>query len=154
MKEKIINRTEYEETILLTEKREDKIQVRRGETYASENERLKVIDIREAGIMVMDLETNRIRKEKCADFIRLIEAKKLEKAVVEPAQHAELSKVELEVIKTRADVFECFLEDTYPHWEGFFSRRMLKVNYEKFQGVEVAQEGKKAQKIDLLAKIK
>lgn len=30
----------------------------------------------------------------------------------------------------------------------------VKVNYEKFQGVEVAQEGKKAQKIDLLAKIK
>lgn len=30
----------------------------------------------------------------------------------------------------------------------------LKVNYEKFQGVEVAQEGKKALKIDLLAKIK
>lgn len=30
----------------------------------------------------------------------------------------------------------------------------VKVNYEKFQGVEVAQEGKKALKIDLLAKIK
>ena len=30
----------------------------------------------------------------------------------------------------------------------------VKVNYEKFQGVEVAQEGKKAQKIDLLTKIK
>lgn len=30
----------------------------------------------------------------------------------------------------------------------------VKVNYEKFQGVEVAQEGKKAFKIDLLAKIK
>ena len=30
----------------------------------------------------------------------------------------------------------------------------VKVNYEKFQGVEIAQEGKKAQKIDLLAKIK
>lgn len=30
----------------------------------------------------------------------------------------------------------------------------IKVNYEKFQGVEVAQEGKKALKIDLLAKIK
>ena len=29
-----------------------------------------------------------------------------------------------------------------------------KVNYAKFQGVEVAQEGKKALKIDLLAKIK
>lgn len=30
----------------------------------------------------------------------------------------------------------------------------VKVNYEKFQGVEVAQEGKKALKVDLLAKIK
>lgn len=30
----------------------------------------------------------------------------------------------------------------------------VKVNYQKFQGVEVAQEGKKALKIDLLAKIK
>lgn len=30
----------------------------------------------------------------------------------------------------------------------------VKVNYEKFQGLEVAQEGKKALKIDLLAKIK
>ncbi|MBE5869781.1 MAG: hypothetical protein E7294_00750 [Lachnospiraceae bacterium] len=30
----------------------------------------------------------------------------------------------------------------------------VKVNYKKFQGVEVAQEGKKALKIDLLAKIK
>ena len=30
----------------------------------------------------------------------------------------------------------------------------VKVNYEKFQGIEVAQEGKKALKIDLLAKIK
>lgn len=30
----------------------------------------------------------------------------------------------------------------------------VKVNYEKFQGVEVAQEGKKSLKIDLLAKIK
>lgn len=30
----------------------------------------------------------------------------------------------------------------------------VKVNYEKFQGVEVVQEGKKALKIDLLAKIK
>jgi len=30
----------------------------------------------------------------------------------------------------------------------------IKVNYEKFQGVEVAQEGKKTLKIDLLAKIK
>ena len=29
----------------------------------------------------------------------------------------------------------------------------VKVNYAKFQGVEVAQEGKKALKIDLLAKI-
>ena len=29
----------------------------------------------------------------------------------------------------------------------------VKVNYEKFQGVEVAQEGKKALKVDLLAKI-
>ena len=30
----------------------------------------------------------------------------------------------------------------------------VKVNYEKFQGVEVAQEGKKALKVDLLAKLK
>ena len=30
----------------------------------------------------------------------------------------------------------------------------VKVNYEKFQGVEVAQEGKKALKVDLLAKVK
>ena len=30
----------------------------------------------------------------------------------------------------------------------------VKINYEKFQGVEVAQEGKKALKVDLLAKIK
>ena len=30
----------------------------------------------------------------------------------------------------------------------------VKVNYAKFQGVEVAQEGKKALKVDLLAKIK
>lgn len=30
----------------------------------------------------------------------------------------------------------------------------VKVNYEKFQGVEVAQEGKKTLKVDLLAKIK
>lgn len=30
----------------------------------------------------------------------------------------------------------------------------VKVNYEKFQGIEVAQEGKKALKVDLLAKIK
>lgn len=30
----------------------------------------------------------------------------------------------------------------------------VKVNYEKFQGVEVAQKGKKVLKIDLLAKIK
>lgn len=30
----------------------------------------------------------------------------------------------------------------------------VKVNYEKFQGVEVVQEGKKALKIDLLARIK
>lgn len=30
----------------------------------------------------------------------------------------------------------------------------VKVNYEKFQGVEVAQEGKKALKVDLLAKIR
>ena len=30
----------------------------------------------------------------------------------------------------------------------------VKVNYEKFQGVEVAQEGKKSLKVDLLAKIK
>ena len=30
----------------------------------------------------------------------------------------------------------------------------VKVNYEKFQGVEVAQEGKKALKVDLLVKIK
>ena len=30
----------------------------------------------------------------------------------------------------------------------------VKVNYEKFQGVEVAQEGKKALKVDILAKIK
>lgn len=29
----------------------------------------------------------------------------------------------------------------------------VKVNYAKFQGVEVAQEGKKALKVDLLAKI-
>lgn len=29
----------------------------------------------------------------------------------------------------------------------------VKVNYAKFQGVEVAQEGKKALKIDLLARI-
>ena len=29
----------------------------------------------------------------------------------------------------------------------------VKINYAKFQGVEVAQEGKKALKIDLLAKI-
>ena len=29
----------------------------------------------------------------------------------------------------------------------------VKMNYAKFQGVEVAQEGKKALKIDLLAKI-
>ena len=30
----------------------------------------------------------------------------------------------------------------------------VKINYEKFQGVEVAQEGKKALKVDLLAKLK
>ena len=30
----------------------------------------------------------------------------------------------------------------------------VKVNYAKFQGVEVAQEGKKALKVDLLAKLK
>lgn len=30
----------------------------------------------------------------------------------------------------------------------------VKVNYAKFQGIEVAQEGKKALKIDLLAKLK
>jgi len=30
----------------------------------------------------------------------------------------------------------------------------LKVKYEKFQGIEVAQEGKKALKVDLLAKLK
>ena len=30
----------------------------------------------------------------------------------------------------------------------------VKVNYEKFQGVEVAQEGQKALKVDLLAKLK
>ena len=30
----------------------------------------------------------------------------------------------------------------------------VKVNYEIFQGVEVAQEGKKALKVDLLAKLK
>ena len=30
----------------------------------------------------------------------------------------------------------------------------VKVNYAKFQGVEVAQEGKKALTVDLLAKIK
>ena len=30
----------------------------------------------------------------------------------------------------------------------------VKVNYEKFQGVEVAQEGKKALKVDLLANLK
>ncbi len=30
----------------------------------------------------------------------------------------------------------------------------VKVNYEKFQGIEVAQEGKKAVKVDLLAKMK
>ena len=30
----------------------------------------------------------------------------------------------------------------------------VKVNYEKFQGVEVTQEGKKALKVDLLAKLK
>lgn len=30
----------------------------------------------------------------------------------------------------------------------------VKVNYEKFQGVELAQEGKKTLKVDLLAKIK
>ena len=29
----------------------------------------------------------------------------------------------------------------------------VKINYAKFQGVEVAQEGKKALKVDLLAKI-
>ena len=31
---------------------------------------------------------------------------------------------------------------------------VVQVNYEKFQDVEVAQKGKKALKVDLLAKIK
>ena len=45
------------------------------------------------------------------------------------------------------------VDNRYDYATGVDNANYEKVNYAKFQGVEVAQEGKKALKVDLLAKI-
>ena len=49
-----------DEELILEENSEQEIVVRKGEIYASENEILRVIDVREEGIMLIDLETYKI----------------------------------------------------------------------------------------------
>lgn len=106
----------------------DVIEVRRGDIFVSENERLRVIDVREARIMVIDLNTNKIKQESCNDFILSIESQSRTKETCEPMKYMDISQEEMRKIKAYKDIFEEILEEYYPNWELLFRKKIKKVS--------------------------
>ena len=115
-----------DEELILEENSEQEIVVRKGEIYASENEILRVIDVREEGIMLIDLETYKIRRERCNDFIDRIESYEYEREYEEDNNYFEISEKEMIIIRMRAEIFEEILKEMYPMWDKLFSQKRKK----------------------------
>ena len=104
-------------------------EVMKGDIFSSESETIRVIDVREAGIMVIDLDTNAIRLIECPVFFDQIELGLLKKQAREGMKYVELSEGEMEKIKKIRDVLEIKLEEMYPRWDKLFSRHIPKKIY-------------------------
>lgn len=109
----------------------NKIEVKKGDIFSIANEQLRVLDVREAGITTINLETNEISSEKCNSFVRLIETGNLKKVKIEPFKFVEISETEMSRIKEKAELLEYILDEMYPHWEKLFMNKSSKACYDE-----------------------
>lgn len=103
----------------------------RGDVYASDTGNWRVIDIRQKGIMVINLENSAIQLKEHLEFFELLEQGQFVKVRPEPQVHINLSPEEVAELKRKARVLEGLLENTYPEWGMFFTKHIGKNLYKE-----------------------
>ncbi|MGN0313450.1 MAG: hypothetical protein ACI4EG_01515 [Fusicatenibacter sp.] len=101
-------------------------EVMKGDIFSSENETIRVIDVREAGIMVIDLDMNAIRLIECSVFFAQIELGLYKKQAREVVKYVELPAEEMKKMKKTREMLESILDSFYPNWNLIFRNGMKK----------------------------
>lgn len=117
-------------------------EIMNGDIFSSESETIRIIDIRETGIMVIDLDTNAIRLMECSVFFTQIELGLLKRQAREIVKFVEISAEEMERMKRTRDEIENLLENLYPRWNCLFCKGAKKDDNHKAAekiGVKIRQ---------------